>query len=123
MVVAVALLVWSAVGADQPGLALFDTGIGVDEVHAAGADRFDLRSGQHDAGLERLVDGVLVAGAAVENDVLLGHRSRRRKIGLWRGSEGEGAIDMERAGRFSRLSPRNHAKGVLTHRLGGGVTG
>src|SRR6185503_17877896 len=68
VVVAIALLERRDVRADQPRLALLDAGIGVGDVHLAGADRLDLGAGQHETGLERLVDAELVAGSSVECD-------------------------------------------------------
>jgi len=49
----------------QPGLAAIDVGKRVDQRRLAGADRFDLRAGEHHAGLQRLVDVVLMARATV----------------------------------------------------------
>ena len=62
------------VGADQPGLAALDAGVGVGQVGLAGPDRLDLRPGQDDAGLERLLDREFVAGSSVEGDGLSSSR-------------------------------------------------
>jgi hypothetical protein len=58
------------VGADEPRLVALDPRIGVREVDLAGPDGLDLGPGQHDAGLELLVDRVLVACPPVEGDRL-----------------------------------------------------
>src|SRR4051812_16753736 len=71
VVVAIAALEGRDVCADEPGLTVLDSGIGVGEVGLARAERLDLRPGQDDAGLERLVDGEVVAGSSVECDGLL----------------------------------------------------
>ncbi len=62
-------------GADEPRLAALDARVGLGQVGAPGADRLDLGPGQHQARLERLLDGVVVAGTAIEGDGLLRHRS------------------------------------------------
>src|SRR5439155_24120369 len=71
---AVALLERGDMGADQPRFAALDARVGIGEVDLARPDGLDLGPGQHEAGLERLVDGVFVAGSAVEGDRLLAHR-------------------------------------------------
>ena len=90
VVVAVALLEGRDVGADQPGLALLDPGVGAGDVHLAGADRLDLGAGQRDAGLEGLLDRELMARFSVEGD------GRIVAHGWLRGSE-VGAKDIRRA--------------------------
>src|SRR5664280_2319326 len=64
------------VGADKPGLAALDPRVGLLETDVARPDRLDLRSGQDQAGLERVLDGVVVAGLAVEGDGRFAHRRR-----------------------------------------------
>src|SRR4029078_7384690 len=68
VVVAVSTLERRDVGTDQPRLAAVDPGVGVGQIRLAGPERLDLRPGQDDAGLERLVDRVVVAGSSVECD-------------------------------------------------------
>src|SRR6266487_4242593 len=81
MVVAVGLLEGGDVGADEPGLVALDARIGIGEVDLAGPDRLDLRPGQDDARLERLVDRVLVSGPPVEGHrLLVRHRSILRHL-------------------------------------------
>ena len=81
VVQAVAALPRRDVRADQPGLALLDPGERVGQVDLAGADRLDLGPGQHDAGLHRVLDGELVAGAPVQGDCLLRQRGEKRTRG------------------------------------------
>src|SRR5437667_6873629 len=73
VVVPVSLLVWRDMRPDQPCLPLLDPGVRLGQVDTPGTDRLDLCSGERDAGLERLLDGELVAGAAVDGDGLIGH--------------------------------------------------
>ena len=68
VVVAVAAFERRDVGADEPRLAALDPGVGVGQVGLAGSERLDLRPGQDDARLERLVDREVVAGSSVERD-------------------------------------------------------
>ncbi len=68
VVVPIPLLERRDVGADEPGLATLDPGIGVGDIGLARTDRLDLRAGQHEPRLERLVDRELVAGFSVEGD-------------------------------------------------------
>src|SRR5688572_2158590 len=63
------------VGADQPRLAPLDSRERVGEIDLARPDGLDLGPGQHDAGLHRVLDRVLVAGAPVPGDRLLGNGS------------------------------------------------
>ena len=72
MVVAVPLFVRGDVGAAEPRLAALDPRVRLGQVDPAGSDRLDLGSGQRDARLERLLDGVFVAGASVDGDGLSG---------------------------------------------------
>ena len=61
-------------GPDGEGLVAFDPGVRVRQVDLAGPDRLDLGAGQHDARLERLVDGEIVTSPSVEGDrLLVGH--------------------------------------------------
>jgi len=60
------------VGANEPGLVPVDAGERIGQVHLPGPDRLDLGPGQGEAGLDRVVDRELVAGAPVEGDRLLG---------------------------------------------------
>src|SRR5262245_5521980 len=87
VVVAVALLEWRDMGADQPGLSVLDARIGIGQVHLARAERLDLGPGQHEAGLERLVDREFVAGSSVECDRLFRHRTPFLQQVLWRTHE------------------------------------
>ena len=83
---AIALLERRDVGADEPRLALLDASVGVGDVGLAGADRLDLRAGQHEPGLERVVDRELVAGFSVEGDgriVAHGGSCRAWLEGIW----------------------------------------
>ena len=70
VVVAVAGVPGRYVRADQPGLAFLDARVGLSQARLAGSDRLDLGSGQHDAGLERILDRVVVAGFSVLGDGL-----------------------------------------------------
>ena len=58
-----------AIGGDmegvEPGFTIFDTGVGVGEIATAGADGFDFRTRQDNAGLDRLGDGVVMSSLAV----------------------------------------------------------
>ena len=49
----------------EPGLAAFDASVGMGEIAAPGTDGFDFGSGQDDAGLDRLSDGVMMTRFAV----------------------------------------------------------
>ncbi len=55
-------------GADQPQLSVVDPGIRLADRRLASPDRLDLRPRQGDAGLDRLVDEVVVEGAAIGRD-------------------------------------------------------
>ena len=54
--------------ADDPGLVALDARVGVREAHLLVADALDLRAAQHDAGLEGVLDAVVVAGSSVPGD-------------------------------------------------------
>src|SRR5262249_35659157 len=56
------------VAAEQPGLAVTDGDVGVLEVHPAVPERLDLGPAQHETGLERFEDLVLMPRAAVGGD-------------------------------------------------------
>ena len=89
-------------------------GVGVGQVGLAGAQRLDLRAGQDDARLERLVDGEVVAGSSVECDgALVAHgvapRGPRRSGGIGRGRTNAGPM---RAG----VRVLNHPQGCPTRR-------
>src|SRR5436190_11602957 len=95
VVVAVRLLERRDVGADQPRLVPLDARVGIGQGDLAGPDRLDLRAGQDDPCLERLVDVELMTRPPVEGDRLLvchgvpcGTRmgARRRKAGPKAGS-------------------------------------
>jgi hypothetical protein len=73
VVVAIALLERRDVGADQPRLVALDARVGVGDVDLAGADRLDLRAGQDEAGLDRLLDRELVSRLPVQRDGVLGN--------------------------------------------------
>jgi len=49
----------------KPSLAVFDATVGVGEIPASGTNGFDFGSGEDNAGLDRLGDGVVVARLAV----------------------------------------------------------
>jgi hypothetical protein len=84
VVVAIALLIRRDVGADEPCLPVLDARVRLGKVGAAGADGLDLGPGQHQARLERLLDGVVVARTAVEGDSVLRHRSNGECYGKWK---------------------------------------
>ena len=69
-----------AVGLLDKALAALDLGPAVDQRRPAGAQRLDLRAGQHDARLEGVVDVEVVPSFPVRRDELasrlLGHGSR-----------------------------------------------
>ena len=115
VVVAVALRVLGDVGADQPGLAVLDAHVGLGDVDLVRPDALDLGPGQHDARLEGVLDGVVVAGAPVDGDRLVGHRSWLLGSG---GGHGKSRPVLGPA--LSFATPR---EAVLCHRLGGGVLG
>ena len=58
-----------AVGGDmegvEPSFTIFDAGVGVCEIATASTDGFDFGTGQDNAGLDRLGDGVVMSGLAV----------------------------------------------------------
>ena len=58
-----------AVGGDmegvEPGFTIFDASVGVGEIATASTDGFDFGTGQDNAGLDRLGDGVVMSGLAV----------------------------------------------------------
>ncbi|MPL60701.1 hypothetical protein SDC9_06262 [bioreactor metagenome] len=64
------LLVGGDVAVDQPQLTPLDRGIAFGDVRLAGAQRLHLGAGQHDAGLERVLDGIMVTGLPVLGDQL-----------------------------------------------------
>src|SRR4051794_37446360 len=121
VVVAVGLRPRRDVDPDQPGLVALDPRVRVAERHLAGPDRLDLRAGQDEAGLERLVDREVVTGPPVEGDRL--HFAHR-------GGSSSGWVAAEIcAGRTSagpiRAGVRllTHPQGVRLdeHLLGGGA--
>ena len=72
------------VAVDQPQLGAFDGGVAFGDVGLALAQRLDLGAFQHDAGLEVVLDEVVVAGLAVLGRdaaaralLFRGHRIRR----------------------------------------------
>src|SRR3984885_13137488 len=66
MVEAVGLQVFGNVGVVEDDFATaIDGGVALGDCRLAGPERFDLRSGQHQAGFERLADLVVEAGAPV----------------------------------------------------------
>src|SRR6267142_5908578 len=76
--------------AAQPGLAFLDLGVAIAQVHVTRTERLDLRAGQADAGLEALLDRVVVARLAVVGELdiaalLVGRR--RRAAGAFAHSE------------------------------------
>src|SRR4051812_28151899 len=79
-----ALVVLRDVRVVQPHLAVADAGVGVDERGPPGAQRLDLGAGQDQAGLEQVLEVVVVPGLLVLRDqlaaALLSHgRSCRRR--------------------------------------------
>ena len=73
VVVAVALLERSDVGADQPRFVALDARVGIRQVDLAGADGLDLGAGQDETGLERVLDAELVPRPTVQGDGVLGN--------------------------------------------------
>jgi hypothetical protein len=73
VVVTIALLERRDVGANQPRLVALDARVGVGDVDLAGADRLDLRAGQDETGLDRLLDRELVSRLPVQRDGVLGN--------------------------------------------------
>jgi hypothetical protein len=73
VVVPIALLERRDMGADEPGLVPLDARVGVRQVDLAGPDRLDLRAGQDETGLERVLDRELIPRPPIEGDGLLGN--------------------------------------------------
>src|SRR5437879_13747714 len=63
-----AVAVRADVAAQKPTLPIADGGVAVLEVHQAGPERLDLGAPEHQAGLDRLENLVLVPGATVGCD-------------------------------------------------------
>jgi len=61
----VAVAVWGDVKGVEPSFTVFDPTVGVSEVTPAGADGFDFRAGQDDAGFDRFGNGVVMSRLAV----------------------------------------------------------
>src|SRR4029079_608583 len=68
VVVPVAGLPGRDVQADEPRFAVLDARVGVGQADLPGSDALDLGPGQHDAGLEGLLDRELVPRSSVEGD-------------------------------------------------------
>src|SRR5687767_12023277 len=100
MVVAISLRELGDVRPDEPDLAALHADVGLGDVDPVLAHALDLGPGQHDASLEGLLDGVVVAGAPVDGDRVVGHRSLRSASG-GQGSKGSGHGKSRPAGRLS----------------------
>src|SRR5215475_1541997 len=68
MVEAAALQVFRDIGVDQPNLAAARIGVGLRDRRLAAAQRFNLRAGEREAGLEGLADLVVEARLAIVGD-------------------------------------------------------
>ena len=93
MIEAARLQIFRNVGIDQPDLAAARVGIGFCDRRLAGAQRFHLAAGEHDAGLECLADLVVEARLAVVGDHLeaaLGFCGHRLAIAFSAISAGRG---------------------------------
>ena len=90
VVVAVSLGVLRDVGADQPRLAALDARRRPRRCSPVRSDALDLGAGQHEARLEGVLDGVVVACSAVEGDRLVGHRSSGHALRRMRRGGGHG---------------------------------
>src|SRR6185312_10313311 len=90
VVEAVGRFVYRDMGIEQPQLALHLAGIGFRDAGMAAAQALHLAAQQHDAGLQRLVDEVIVAGAAILRDETIGaahhHLLTSPSPPWWRGS-------------------------------------
>src|SRR6516162_6240849 len=68
MVEAAALQVFRDIGVDKPDLAAARIGVGFCDRRLAAAQRFNLRAGEREAGLERLTDLIVEARLAIVGD-------------------------------------------------------
>ena len=83
MRVAAGLRVFGDMGVDQvERAAAFVRRIGVGDIGLAGAQRLHLRAGQHEAGLERVLDRIVEAGLAVLGDELAALALLRHRLDL-----------------------------------------
>jgi hypothetical protein len=96
-------------GATSAAFAALDAGVGIGQAALAGAEGLDLGSGQHDAGLDRVLDRESVARPPVEGDGLLSPMAQAPGRGsVWTGGE--------RCGRLARPA---HSRRV--HRTNAGA--
>src|SRR4029079_8621833 len=81
VVVPIGLLERGDVRADEPRLVALDPRVGVRQVDLAGSDRLDLRPGQDDPGLERVIDRELMSRPPIEgNRLFVSHRMILRHL-------------------------------------------
>src|SRR5712692_9771195 len=67
----------------QPGLALLDLRVSVAQVHTTRAQRFDLRPGQSDAGLDAILDRVVERRLAVVRELQIARPLLGRVCWWW----------------------------------------